>query len=96
MLQEPPSGNALKKLVLGNQNDQLQRSLSLQSSDYLASIAQSMSMNGQNSHNQGPSSAVGGVNHAAQPQGHGANQGLSANQDGAAVAMNQQMLKAVR
>lgn len=40
MLQEPPSGNVLKKLVLGNQNEQLQRSLSLQSNDYLASIAQ--------------------------------------------------------
>lgn len=95
-LQEPPSGNILKKLVLGNQNDQLQRSLSLQSNDYLASLASSVGLNGQNSHNQAPSSAVGGVSQGAPPPAHGANQGVTASQDGAAVAMNQQMLKAVR
>lgn len=96
MPQEPLSGNVLKKLVLGGQDDQLQRSLSLQSSDYLASLAQSIGLNGQSSQSQAPSSAVGGVNQGAQAHGQGVNQGAPANQDGAAVAMNQQMLKAVR
>lgn len=96
MLQEPPSGHVLKKLVLGSQNEQLQRSLSLQSNDYLASLTHSAGLNGQNSHTQGPSSAVGGVNQSSPSPTPGVNQGAQANQDGAAVAMNTQMLKAVR
>lgn len=96
MLQEPPSGSVLKKLVLGSQNDQLQRSLSLQSNDFLSSLTNQMGLNGQNSHNPGPSSAVGGVNQSSPTPAPGVNQGSSSNQDGAAVAMNHQMLKAVR
>lgn len=41
---EPFSGNLIKQLVLGDQNDQLHRSLSLQSNDYLASITRSLSI----------------------------------------------------
>lgn len=56
-----------------------------------------MALNGQNSHNQaGPSSAVGGVNQSVSSPDANVNQGASTNQDGAAVAMNTQMLKAVR